>query len=302
LAITSAYNLSDPGACARYQSLWEQTGGIFASLSYAEAVASCYGLRPKIWFVDDEAALLVHFKGTKIRCRIVIPPCTQYSALLLPQQPAAHVIHRQNSSLDQLLEQIERTSSKADLLLALDDPRTAQWRNWSVAPLFTYLIHLPSRIENWSTATRRTWRSKKTEYEIIEDHSYASQVIKLCRMSYERHGRSLPTTPKALEALCMNMGEFARVFTAIRDGVIEAGMIILHDQHTAHYWVAGSIPGHGMTVLIGEVLEILASSKVSVFDFVGANTPSIAEFKRSFGPVLTQYYHLRRRPRMSFGR
>ncbi len=294
--------MNDAGACARYQSLWEQTGGIFASLSYAKAVTSVYGLRSKIWFVDDQAALLVHEKGVGLFRQIVVPPFTQYSALLLANQPPAHVIHRQNSPLDKLLECVERTSTKANLLLKVDDPRTAQWRNWTVRPLFTYLIHLPDNRNNWSTATRRTWRSKRTAYEIIEDHSYALQVIELCSMSYERHGRSLPAAPKALESLCISMGKWARVFVAKRNGMVEAGVIILHDQSTAHYWIAGSIRGYGMTVLIGELLSILASSKVSVFDFVGANTPSIAEFKRSFGPVLTQYYHLRRRSRIHLGR
>ncbi|MCY4233458.1 MAG: GNAT family N-acetyltransferase [Bacteroidetes bacterium] len=302
MAITFAYNLEDTGACARYQSLWEQTGGIFASLSYAKATASAFGLKPKFWFANDQAALLAHVKAAGLLQRIVVPPCTQYSALLLLHQPQTHLIHRQKSPIDQLLECVERTSNRADLLFTIDDPRTAQWRNWNVRPLFTYLIHLPSKIENWSSTARRTWRSNRDKYDINESPSYASEVIDLCRMSYERHGRSLPAAPKALKSICMYMGESARVFVAERDGVVEAGVIILHDDHTAHYWVAGSIPGDAMTVLIGEMLQRLASSKLSVFDFVGANTPSIAEFKRSFNPVLTQYYHLQRRSRFNIGR
>ena len=69
----------------------------------------------------------------------------------------------------------------------------------------------------------------------------------------------------------------------------EAGLIVLHDANSAYYWIAGSKPGPAMTVLIGNVLTELKQAKFNTFDFVGANTPSIAEFKRRFGPVLTPY-------------
>jgi len=301
LATTSAYNLNDAGACERYQSLWEKTRGIFASLRYARAVDSIYGLKSSFWFQNDDAALLVHLKGGGLLRRVVIPPCTQYSALVLPDPPSSHLIHRQKSPLDFLLECVETVSHSANLLIKVDDPRTAQWRNWNVRPLFTYLITLPSNPDDWSSTSRRTWRKKRSDYDIIENSIYAHQVIDLCQKSYQRHGRSLPADPKLLEAFSKEMGRYARTFIALRDGTIEAGLMILHDESTAHYWIAGSVPGPSMTVLIGEVLSILSTSSISVFDFVGANTPSIAEFKRSFGPILTQYYHLRRRPQFSLG-
>ncbi len=70
----------------------------------------------------------------------------------------------------------------------------------------------------------------------------------------------------------------------------DAGIVVLHDGETACYWIAGSKPGPAMTVLLGHVLEELKSSGLRSFDFIGANTPSIAEFKRRFGPALTPYY------------
>ncbi|MCY4158910.1 MAG: GNAT family N-acetyltransferase [Bacteroidetes bacterium] len=298
----SAYTLDDTGARARYQSLWEHARGIFASLRYAEAASSVFGLKPKICFHEDEAALLLHLKGGGKLRHVVIPPFTQYSALLLLNPPPAHLIHRQKTPLDELLKSAEQISNRADLLVTMDDPRTAQWRGWEVKPLFTYLIHLPADPDDWSSGARRTWRSNTSDYTIRENSELAGEVIDLCRMSYQRHGRKLPASPTALETLVREMGDWGRVFVAERNGITEAGAIILHDEHTAHYWIAGSIPGPSMTVLLGEILPLLSESGISVFDFVGANTPSIAEFKRSFAPALTQYYHLRRRPRIHFGR
>ncbi len=294
--------MNDSGVRDRYQSLWERTRGVFASLRYVETVSKVFGLKPQICFHEDEAALLVHVKGGQTLRRIVVPPCTQYSALLLPHPPSAHLVHRQQSSLDQLLCFAEQTTRRADLFVHLSDPRTAQWRGWQVRPLFTYLIQLPTNPENWSSGARRTWKSKGSEYKIHEDSTATPHVIDLCAKSYNRHGRSIPAKPAALEAITKAMGKQARVFVAMRGKIPEAGLILLHDQNTAHYWIAGSVPGPAMTVLIGEALPILSQSGIQKFDFVGANTPSIAEFKRSFNPVLTQYYHLRRRPRIYFGR
>ena len=296
----SFYDLNDSGACAQYQEIWERTRGIFASLTYAEAAGEAFNLLTKICFYREEAALLLHLGGSNLCRRVVIPPCTQYSALLLPDSPSAHKVHARKSSVDHLLGCAERIR-RADLLVSLDDPRTAQWRGWEVSPRFTYLIPLPAAKSQWSSGARRAWQSKVSQYEIQEGMQYADQVIELCAQSYRRNGRSLPARPAALRKITQSMKPWVRVFAAIREDTAEAGMIILHDNATAHYWIAGSIPGPAMTVLIGEVLPILSQSGITTFDFVGANTPSIAEFKRSFGPVLTQYYHLRRRPRMQLG-
>ena len=68
-------------------------------------------------------------------------------------------------------------------------------------------------------------------------------------------------------------------------------MVLTHGR-TAYYWIAGSVPGPAMTVILGAVLGRLRSEGFESFDFLGANTPSIAEFKRRFGPALVEYPRL----------
>ena len=300
--IPSVYTLDDPGARTRYHEIWEGVRGVFACLRYAEAASSVFGLRAQICFHGEDSALLMHLKGGRPFQRMAPPPCTQYSALLLPASTPAHLVHRNESSLDRLLSCVEHLCRSADVLSPIDDPRPAQWRGWKVRPLFTYRTPLPVNMGNWSQGALRTWKTKRKDYQILEDLDFVNQVIDLCAKSYNRHGRSLPAHPAALRSMTEAMGSWARVFVAVQKGIPEAGLIILHDEHTAHYWIAGSLPGPAMTVLIGEVLPRLSQSGIRMFDFVGANTPSIAEFKRTFGPSLTQYYHLRRRPWIHFGR
>jgi hypothetical protein len=49
-----------------------------------------------------------------------------------------------------------------------------------------------------------------------------------------------------------------------------------------------------MTVLLAEALPRLRADGLAAFDFVGANTPSIAEFKRRLGPALVPYFRIER--------
>ncbi|MCH8962729.1 MAG: GNAT family N-acetyltransferase, partial [Bacteroidetes bacterium] len=97
---------------------------------------------------------------------------------------------------------------------------------------------------------------------------------------------------RLVDALCAE-GQ-VRLFTATPHDAEtpEGGLAVLHDGRTAHYWIAGSAPGPAMTVLLGHTLPRLRDDGIEQFDFVGANTPSIAEFKRHFGPVLTPYFFL----------
>jgi hypothetical protein len=75
----------------------------------------------------------------------------------------------------------------------------------------------------------------------------------------------------------------------IASGIDEAAIVLLHRLSDAFYWIVGSSPGPSMTILIAHVFEHCAANNIRRFDFVGANTPSIADFKRRFGPKLTTY-------------
>jgi hypothetical protein len=115
----------------------------------------------------------------------------------------------------------------------------------------------------------------------------------LCADSYGRSGRRLPLPSDRLHGFVGRLKTGGAVaLYGVRNTFsreIEAAVIVPRDDLAAYYWMAGSLPGPAMTVLIGELLQILAEDGVERFDFVGANTPSIAEFKRKFGCSLQQY-------------
>ncbi len=303
---TSAYSLDDDGARARWRTLWENSPqrSAFSSLFFADSAAAAYGLRARIHFVgreqQDEAGAIVLYRGAGPFRSAGVAPFVQYSGLLLRRTSCEAAVHQRRSPLEAALRLLEMQYGRLLLLVSLSDPRPAQWRGWKVSPLFTYLLAPGTGLAAWSRTARRSYKKHVDAYTVTEQPGATSAVVAACAQSYARHGRALPTRECILTRLVDRLVRdgHARLFTVRHGGALEGGSAILHDGRTAHFWIAGSKRGPAMTVLLGKTLGALADAGISSFDFTGANTPSIAEFKRQFGARLTTYYRLEWRPSM----
>jgi hypothetical protein len=304
---THIYPLDDAEAQARWEALRSASPQrcAFAALPYARAAAGASGLRCEIVLVageggDEAGALVFHRRRGPYR-EGVVPPFTAFTPLLLRTPPDAAAIHARNSTFEAVLGALESHLDVARLHLppALTDVRPARWRGWDAAPLYTYRLALagePELTARWSSGARRTFRKARGRYRVQADAPGADAVVGLLAERYAERGRALPLPPGKLVPFIERMREekLVRIFTATPAGGAspEAAVAVFHDGHTAHYWVAGSRPGPAMTVLLGEMLPRLHADGLTTFDFVGANTPSIAEFKRRFSPTLTPYFRI----------
>ena len=302
--------LDEPSAQARWQALEQASPqrSPFSTLSYARRAAEAYNLRCRMHLItakgQDTAGAILFWRRRGPYREVRLPPFTQYSALLLRGRSSEADAHARTSCLEMLLDALENAYDRLDLMATISDVRPANWRRWRVQPLYTYTLALASGpiTAHWSSSAERIWRRHQKGFRVEEGGPAPAQaVVSLCQESYRRHGRALPGGQEALLALVRNLQRdgHARLFTARRHGqdAVEAGLAVLLSGDTACYWIAGSAPGPAMTVLLGRVLPLLAEAGVAHFDFVGANTPSIAEFKRRFGPRLTPYYHLQKTTR-----
>ena len=295
-----AHTTSEAISEEAWQALWNDSPqrSAFSSVQYAQCAAKAHGLRTRAHWVSDAgtpvAGAIMYGRARLGRVQAVVPPFTQYSALVLNHAPSETAIHRKEDALAALLESLEGSYSRVQLLAKLADPRPAQWRGWQVSPLFTYELTSEQGVESWSASARAAHKKHQGEYYVVEGPDMARDIVKLCAKSYQRHQRKLPANQDAMVSLIGSLGSAVRCFIAQSRKTYErlAGLAVLHDGQTAHYWLAGSVPGPSMTVLLGEVLPELYAAGIKTFDLVGANTPSIAEFKRRFGPRLTQYYAL----------
>jgi hypothetical protein len=169
---------------------------------------------------------------------------------------------------------------------------------WTVTERQTYISALPEGADPtaWSSNARRVAKKAADAYRIVEDARYVADAVALMTASYRRSGAPFGYTDETvarLAAVAIEAG-LARCFAALApDGTVEAALVVAHDDRTGYYWMPGSAPGPAMTALLAVVLPRLAEAGLTHFDWCGANTPSIAEFKRRFGPTLAPVLHVR---------
>lgn len=297
----------DPGVRAVWARLREASAGTtpFDALPYARSAADAFGLRLRLGlaFHDDRPAagalLYIHAD----RREVIVPPLTPYTAVLAGKGWPAAEIHRHSSAVDALLEVVEAEYPAATLHLqpALTDTRPFDWRGWSVRPLYTYFVPLSADAPppaGWSKNDRRLFLRQGDAARFVESPEVVETVLALSVASYGRHERRFPAPQDRVRLLVerLRAAGLLRAFTLAPPGADEpeAGVLLLQDGDSACYWMAGSKPGPAATLLLGHLLTRLCDEGVARLDFVGANTPSIAEFKRKFGSELATYYRVHR--------
>jgi hypothetical protein len=180
---------------------------------------------------------------------------------------------------------------------AISDVRPFQWRRWETKPFYTYVLSIGEGTisDAFSDGSRRLFDRHRGQYETIRtDLDGTRDAVTLCARSYARHGRSFGLIESDVQAAADRLIDegLAACFSAVdtESGEADAAVILLLGSETAYYWVAGSKPGASMTVLVGEMGDRLAELGISRLDMIGANTPSIAEFKRRLGGTLVPYF------------
>lgn len=307
MARASFHSLDESGIRERWLALLAESviRTPFSDLGYIEDLAQISGRSVHAVFVsdpDDVAGALVFSNKIGPLEKVSAIGFTPFSGIAARRLPTAAEIHGHESWDRALAEALGERFSRVDLLLPPDiiDVRAFQWLGWQASPLYTFQLSLQASdhgLSSWSESTRRLFARSRARFRLMESPDYAAAIVDLCLDSYERQNRAAPLDRSALTRLVIKQVErnTARCFVLFEESndVPSAGVVVLSDRVTAYYWVSGSKPGAGMTVMIGELMERLSAEGLATFDFVGANTPSIAEFKRRFNPKLVPYFMVR---------
>ncbi len=303
---TSLHRLDDEAIRSAWEPLLAQSpqASAFSHLAFGEQVGHAFGLTPLVAAVWEKDALragaLLYEKRQGPYRAAAIPPFVPCVSPLLDRPLRETDTHYRRSVLDALLGLVADSFHQASLVThpALDDARPFQWGGWQVTPAYTYGRELQAEEEvtaTWSSTTRHAWQNEREAFTVAEGGDGLDDTVALIEASHERQEQALDVDAATIRGLVAGLSGagLTRVFVARHDGKAEAGVVVLSDGHTAHYWLAGSVPGPAMTVLVATVLTRLRDEGVAYFDFAGANTPSIAEFKRKFGCRLASYYRAR---------
>lgn len=238
-------------------------------------------------------AILVQ-RGPSWASQVVVPPFAPYSAL---RGPLSHA----EPGLIEMCARLRAEGVPATLSLSPDlSRRVGDVPGWTRHTRHTY--ELPTGtfdvvMASCSASTRRNIRRGKNAYVETRDPALIPNVVSLAAEAYQRSGRRFPAPLRGVSDLALQCVERGRAhFMALQSpdsGRMEAGIVALHDGHdTAWYWLAGSVPGTAMSVLVARMAAFLHEKQIRRFDLMGANTPPIAEFKRRFGGELVPYCHL----------
>ncbi|NNE70987.1 MAG: GNAT family N-acetyltransferase [Rhodothermales bacterium] len=265
---------------------------VFGDARYVRAMAKASELAPE-FLLEDSVGVAVCTRSRGPVKEAVLPLFTPFTGFVLPEIEAARV-HAGDDALSRVATMLETGPDRIRVHLppSVTDVRSLSLRGWNVSPLYTYRLNPANGTTAWSSGTRRSVRKNEPSYATAVDPEAVPEVIRLVHEGYERGGAAPPGQAQALADAVSELAQhgLTECVTARRDGTIEAGIVLLHGPDASYYWMAGSVPGPAMSVLIAFVLSHLEARGVGTFDLLGANTPPIAEFKRRLGAELVQYW------------
>jgi hypothetical protein len=181
------------------------------------------------------------------------------------------------------------------------DMRDLIWSKWDVQLRYTYCIPLGDPDAIWNRVERRVRTViRKAEKEgcqlrQVED---AGLLRRQYELIYAAQPEGAPVSPEVVErfaAAAQNKGFTETQLMESAAGEPAAIVTFVKGFDCMHAWVAGADPAFrdsGATSLL--YWKFLEQSDSASFDFVGANMPGIALFKRGFGGELTPYFAAQR--------
>ena len=296
--------LDDADATARWNALAEvaAVASPFSAPDVIRGIAASSGTTASLVFATDDgsdvAAIATFSRRAGPLRKLVHPSTAYYSPILLRSAPDPSSVHQQRDGLSVLLKTLKqlRHRPRVQLPPTIVDIRPAHGQGLVATPFYTFTARPgENRSAKWSSSSRRLFERYHNQYELDDSAETVAPVVEMAQQAYERSGRKSPFQAAPLVSAIHRLRAGGHVATlGLRDSNVEVkgGVMLLRNRDTACYWISGSEPGPAMTVMVGRLLEWLAAEGVKEFDFMGANTFSIAEFKRRFGTTLRPFFHV----------
>ncbi len=284
-----------PGGTVFSTSAWlsaarKSTGGdivIYGCYKKGNLIAGCSGLRTKKARLD----------------RFTTPILTPYGGFIYAHIPAIRAAKVEAERQKATAGIITRLESDFDYILLshspdIEDIREFIWRDWQILVKYTYRIDLSEADKLWSAFENRTNTViRKAQKNCFSIHQKDDLNLFICqyKMIYEKR-RLQPVPDRIVDVFHRAAQEsgLCSMYTAEEpSGATVSTVVFVQGFETLYAWIAGADPEYNSSgatsLLYSEVFKEM-SSQCHSFDFVGANIPSIAKFKRGFGGVLTPYY------------
>lgn len=180
----------------------------------------------------------------------------------------------------------------------LSDPRPFQWRGYDVTPQFTYAVDLTDGKDGVMAEFSRDARNNARNHAEVDVRvggpDAIRRILRRLERRYEEQGRQYPIDASFVLALYDRLPQGrVKPYVATVDGAFAGGIVVLDGDETAYRWQGGmktetDVPVND--VLDWRIMCDAIERGRERYDLVGANVPSIAEYKAKFNPDLVTYY------------
>ncbi|MBN1446434.1 MAG: GNAT family N-acetyltransferase [Bacteroidetes bacterium] len=205
-----------------------------------------------------------------------------------------------DEALSVLLAHIERRCHYVALGLADDAALIPhlQGRGWVLRRMHSRIISIEHRDDIWngySQSLRRKIRRAEDNGLHLDDDPPTTLLTECYERSYRRHGVAPPITAIRMQRWIddLRRQDSIALHAARRtDGRCAAIRAVIRDGDTLYDWLAGADPEIAPSAshwLVHTLLERYSAAGCRTFDFMGANTPGVSDFKRGFGGSLHPY-------------
>lgn len=280
----------------------------FSSSFWLDTISEATGLKYKIiacrvngQFLGGCAAVV---KKTYEGSLLTAAPLSQYSTILFFDSTGRDAY---NQVLPFLSKYIANRFNWSILYLhpSITDTAVLKQQDWSVDQRHTYLLDLRDEEKLYakfdSALKRNINKCDKNQFLFKDGFDDFKQFYSLWKTTFEKQNIKPPLKLDEFSFIYQKLQQknFTKTVSAYnKNGELAAGTIFLVDNDIAYYWASAFDREYSATgvnqLLLWEGLKGLSGAGVEAFDFVGADTPSIANYKKRFGGQLIPHSRITR--------
>ena len=283
-------------------------GTVFSTSAWLRAAEQAIGNEALLYGCYKNHHLVAGCSGLAVRrgmfSKITTPLVTPHGGFLYAPIPAkrwAKLEAEYHKAAAQMADRLASEFSYVQLSHAptLIDARALIWRGWTVQTRYTYVVDLTDLDRLWDQFENRTCtvirKAERAGFRVRREDD-----LDLFKRQYQRmvQARGIPSALSAEAATAFyeavrDAGLSETFLAESAEGKPACMVVFVRGFDTLYAWISGADPqfdrSGAISLLYWRVFQEMAS-EFPRFDFVGANIPSIAKFKRGFGGELVRYF------------
>jgi hypothetical protein len=309
--MSDTYEVQQVEDSALWDALVQEADGgtVFSTSAWMTAVGRALGEKVVFYGCYKNGHLIagcpVLLKGKGRFARAATPILTPYGGFLYARVGAkrwAKVEAEQSRAATLLIERLEKEAAYFALAHHPDihDIRWFLWRGWHVRVNYTYHIDIADLHLLWDRFENRTKtvirKAEREGFYVGSGEEDLEQFMVLYERIYRKQGIPPPVPVDVVRRCVETITDtgLSRMYTAMTpSGEVVSAVVFILGEEALYAWISGADPAFNesgaTSLLYWRVFEEM-SARYTTFDFVGANKPSIAKFKRGFGGELVPYY------------